>query len=126
MPAAPRAARSRDPHVAADWFACLDAAGVPCEIVDPDFVLDLFDDPELIEKPAGSRRSGTRSSGDSTQIGLLFDFSETPGVVQGPPLIVGQHTRAILLELGYDDDRIDALIEDGVVKHAILDPGARQ
>ena len=43
------------------------------------------------------------------QFGLLFDLSETPGVVQGPPLVPGQDTRAILAELGYDDDRIDKL-----------------
>jgi crotonobetainyl-CoA:carnitine CoA-transferase CaiB-like acyl-CoA transferase len=45
------------------------------------------------------------------QFGLLFDFAETPGVVQGPPLVPGQDTRAILQELGYDDARIDALCE---------------
>ena len=28
--------------------------------------------------------------------------------MQGPPLVPGQDTRAILRELGYDDDRIDA------------------
>ena len=41
----------------------------------------------------------------------------TPGVVQGPPLVPGQDTRAILQELGYDDARIDALAE----AKAILD-----
>jgi crotonobetainyl-CoA:carnitine CoA-transferase CaiB-like acyl-CoA transferase len=49
--------------------------------------------------------------GDMEVLGLLFDFDETPGVVQGPPLVPGQHTRAILHELGYDDARIDALHE---------------
>ena len=29
--------------------------------------------------------------------------------MQGPPLVPGQDTRAILAELGYDDDRIDKL-----------------
>ena len=33
------------------------------------------------------------------------------GVVQGPALVPGQDTRAILQELGYDDTRIDALAE---------------
>jgi len=47
--------------------------------------------------------------------GLLFDFSETPGVVQGPPLVPGQHTRDILQELGYDADRIDKLAAAGTI-----------
>jgi crotonobetainyl-CoA:carnitine CoA-transferase CaiB-like acyl-CoA transferase len=48
-------------------------------------------------------------------MGLLFDFSETPGVVQGPPLVPGQDTRTILGDLGYDDDRIDKLAAAGTI-----------
>ncbi len=51
--------------------------------------------------------------GDMEVMGLLFDFSETPGIVQGPPLVPGQDTRAILEELGYDDERIDKLAGRG-------------
>jgi hypothetical protein len=47
--------------------------------------------------------------------GLGFDFSETPGRVQGPPVFVGQESREILREVGYSDEQIDALCADGVV-----------
>ena len=95
---------------ATQWFSSLDAAGVPCEVSSPDFVLDLFDDPEMIEKGWVTKYRHP-IVGDMEQFGLLFDFTETPGVVQGPPLVPGQDTRAILHELGYDDARIDALSE---------------
>jgi crotonobetainyl-CoA:carnitine CoA-transferase CaiB-like acyl-CoA transferase len=95
---------------AAQWFTTLDAAGVPCEVSNPDFVLGLFDDPEMIEKGWVTKYRHP-IVGDMDVLGLLFDFSETPGVVQGPPLVPGQDTRAILHELGYDDARIDALHE---------------
>jgi crotonobetainyl-CoA:carnitine CoA-transferase CaiB-like acyl-CoA transferase len=95
---------------ATQWFASLDAAGVPCEVSSPDFVLDLFDDPEMIDKGWVTRYRHP-IVGDTDVFGLLFDFDETPGVVQGPPLVPGQDTRAILQELGYDDARIDALAE---------------
>jgi hypothetical protein len=36
--------------------------------------------------------------------------------VWGPPLVVGDHSRAILAELGYDTARIDDLCARGVVK----------
>ncbi len=91
---------------ATQWFASLDAAGVPCEVSSPDFVLDLFDDPEMIDKGWVTRYRHP-IVGDTDVFGLLFDFDETPGVVQGPPLVPGQDTRAILQELGYDDARID-------------------
>ena len=47
--------------------------------------------------------------------GLLFDLEATPGRVQGPPIAVGQDTRAVLTNLGYDKDRIEKLIAVGAV-----------
>ena len=44
------------------------------------------------------------------QFGTTIDFSATPGVVQGPPPIVGQHTREILAQHGFDDERIEELL----------------
>ena len=104
-------------RTATAWFEELDANGVPCEVVDPDFVLGLFDDPELIEKGWVTSYEQPRV-GNMDVFGLLFDLADTPGVVQGPPLVPGQHTRLILQELGYDDDRIDQLVADGAVTQA--------
>ena len=101
-------------RTAAEWFAALDAAGVPCEVSDPDFVLSLFDDPEIVEK-------GWVTSYDQLLVGkmevmgLLFDLADTPGRVQGPPLVPGQDSRKVLADLGYDDERIEKLIATGVV-----------
>ena len=64
---------------------------------------------------AGWPPTSTPSSASSNQIGLLFDFSETPGRVQGPPLIVGQHSREILAELGYSAEQIEELCKDCVL-----------
>ena len=47
--------------------------------------------------------------GQFNQIGLAFDFSDTPAVIQGPPLIVGEQTVAILTELGYSTAEIEEL-----------------
>jgi crotonobetainyl-CoA:carnitine CoA-transferase CaiB-like acyl-CoA transferase len=99
---------------ASDWFSDLDAAGVPCEVSDPDFVLSLFDDPELIEK--GWVTSYEQELvGRMDVLGLLFDLDETPGRVQGPPLVPGQDTRKVLADLGYDAERIEKLLTTGVV-----------
>jgi crotonobetainyl-CoA:carnitine CoA-transferase CaiB-like acyl-CoA transferase len=99
---------------AADCFALLDRAGVPCEICDPNFSRRLHDDPEFA-------RAGWVVSyrhpfvGKLDQIGLLFNLSETPGRVQGPPLVVGQHSREILAELGYPAQQIEELCKDCVL-----------
>jgi crotonobetainyl-CoA:carnitine CoA-transferase CaiB-like acyl-CoA transferase len=47
--------------------------------------------------------------------GLCFDLSDTPGVIQGPPVWPGQNSRAILAELGYTADEAGKLIESGAV-----------
>jgi len=48
-------------------------------------------------------------------IGAAVKFSETPsGVVSGAP-VFGQHTREVLMEYGYSDAEIDALVASGVV-----------
>ena len=47
--------------------------------------------------------------------GFPITFSKTPSrVTRGAPL-VGQHTRDVLRDLGYDDSRIEALLNDGTV-----------
>ena len=104
---------------------------MPCEICDPDFALRLHDDPEL--KARGWVASYPHPFvGKLDQIGLLFDLSETPGRVQGPPLIVGQHSREILRELGYGAEEIDSLCASCVLDwepgkpHRIVIPGKWQ
>ena len=93
---------------------------MPCEISNPDFVLGLFDDPEMIDKGWVASYQHPHV-GKLEQMGLTIDFSDTPGRVQGPPLTPGMHTREIMREAGYDDEAIDKLVAQGVVKEA---PGA--
>ena len=62
---------------AAEWFALLDAGGVPCEICDPDYVLRLFADPAAEDqKLVSSFRH--RLMGQMKMAGLYFDLSEPP------------------------------------------------
>ena len=99
---------------AADWFTLLDEAGVPCEICDAGFALRLHDDPEITQR--GWVTSYQHPFvGRLDQVGLLFDLSETPGRVQGPPLIVGQHSREILAGLGYSEQQIEELCAECVL-----------
>ena len=105
---------------ASEWFAALDGAGVPVEISDPDFGKRLHDDADL------RRRQWTvgyqhELVGRFEQMGLAFDFSDTPSVIQRPPLVVGECTREVLRELGYSDEKIDALHEAKVA--GVWNPG---
>jgi len=49
------------------------------------------------------------------QFGNLISFSDTPGVPERATPMLGEHTREVLTELGYDDDAIDDHRARGVV-----------
>jgi crotonobetainyl-CoA:carnitine CoA-transferase CaiB-like acyl-CoA transferase len=85
---------------AVTWFARLDAEGVPVEVVDPEFSRKLYDDPEFRKRQWVVSYEHPHV-GQLDQIGLLVRLSDTPGVIQGRPLIVGESTREILGEMGY-------------------------
>jgi crotonobetainyl-CoA:carnitine CoA-transferase CaiB-like acyl-CoA transferase len=93
---------------AAEWLHALDNAGVPAEVSDPTFGVRLHDDAEFRRRnwTVGYRQELV---GVFEHFGLLYDFSETPGVIQGPPLVIGDGTKAIMSELGYTPERIAEL-----------------
>lgn len=49
------------------------------------------------------------------QIGFPVKFSDTPGEMRRPPPLLGQHTDAILGDLGYAPDEVARLRAEGVV-----------
>ena len=93
-----------------DLFERLDAHGVPCEIADPDFAAGVFDDPEMRARGLVVEQQHPKL-GRFEHFGTTIDFSDTPGKIWGPPPLVGQHTREIMHEYGFDDTEIDKLIE---------------
>lgn len=101
--------------LAVNWRRALDTAGVPSEVsVDTwDGETVLFDE-ELV-------RLGLVTDYDHPllgrvrQFGNLITFSDTPGRQERATPMVGQHTRELLAELGYDDAGAQDLRARGVV-----------
>ncbi|HEY1636292.1 MAG TPA: CoA transferase [Acidimicrobiales bacterium] len=99
------------------WFATLDEAGIPVELVDETFCRNLFDDPKA--RAAGlvaETRAG--NVGRFEDPGLLVNLSSTSGVVQRGPCMCGEHTRELLLDHGYSGAEVDALAANGVILDA--------
>jgi crotonobetainyl-CoA:carnitine CoA-transferase CaiB-like acyl-CoA transferase len=96
----------------AEWLARLELAGVPSEpILD---VLEAFSSPQAVAR--GSRVSLAHPRlGVVDQVAIPFRLSATPAAIRTPPPMLGEHSREILDELGYDPTAIDGLVARGVV-----------
>ena len=93
------------------WLARLDAAGVPAGPVR--FVEEMFDHPQVTENNLAVDVSH-RDLGSVRMAGPLVSFSETP-LQAGDLPALGEHTAAVLEELGYGADEIARWRADGVI-----------
>ncbi len=90
---------------AAEWFATLDAAGVPVEISDPTAGATWFADPTLVA--AGLVADYVHPTyGRFRQYGQLVHLSDTPGRIGGPPPLLGEHSAQVLTDLGFTTEQI--------------------
>ncbi|MDQ0382773.1 CaiB/BaiF CoA-transferase family protein [Amycolatopsis thermophila] len=99
---------------AADVEAALQAAGVPAHVSASS--ADFCSDPQLAHR-GHLVRLPHPLHGETTVEGPRYLLSETPGVVRCAAPTFGQDNEKVLGELlGYDDERIKALVEQGVMR----------
>ena len=97
---------------AAAWIESLKAAGIPCGAVRD--LAQVFTDPQLIER-AMVVALDHPVAGAIRQLGVPIKMSDTQGEVRTPPPALGQHTAAVLGELGYSDAEIADLRAGDVI-----------
>lgn len=93
----------------------LDKAAVPCGPIHD--VREVMEDPQVHHQEL-VRQVPHSSLGEVTVAGFPYHFSGTPLHNRyGPPLL-GEHSREILGELGYDEDTVRAWCASGAVQQA--------
>ncbi|HXI46784.1 MAG TPA: CoA transferase [Candidatus Acidoferrales bacterium] len=96
----------------AAWLARLDEAGIPCG--------PILDVAEAFATP-GAQALGARvplrhpALGAVDQVGIPFALAGSPAEIRLPPPLLGEHSREILAEAGYDAAAIRELTDAGVI-----------
>ena len=96
----------------AEWTSSLVAAGVPCGPVRP--VDEVLADPQLAAREMLASLPHPLA-GQVGMLGLPVKLSDTPGTMRAAPPTLGQHTDAVLAEIGFDATRIAQMRRQGAV-----------
>ena len=97
----------------ADWLADLDAAGIPAGPIND--IAAMAADPQTLAREMVVELDHPKA-GRTRALGLPIKFSETPGKVVSAAPMLGQHTREVLLSVGYTDADVDALAAEGAIE----------
>jgi crotonobetainyl-CoA:carnitine CoA-transferase CaiB-like acyl-CoA transferase len=96
-----------------EWVEAFDAAGVPAGPVHT--MGEALDHPQTRARDMVVELTHPQA-GRTRALGCPIHFSATPTRVTRPAPMLGEHTRELLHEYGYDDVAIDALVAEGVVE----------
>jgi crotonobetainyl-CoA:carnitine CoA-transferase CaiB-like acyl-CoA transferase len=102
-------------HTTAEWLEWLDAADVPCaptlrrsEIIHNEQVVARGLIQEIDQPGVGKVRQPKPAT----------RFELNPSAIAGPAPRIGEHSRKVLIELGYDERAINKMVEDKAVRLA--------
>jgi formyl-CoA transferase len=97
------------------WVEALDKAGVPCGLLQN--YDQVFHDPHLLERGFFPEAPHPKL-GSVKQVGSPMRMSETPPRMSRAGPLLGEHSAAVLAELGYPKDEIRALAAAGVIRES--------
>jgi len=95
------------------WIEAFDAAGVPVGPVHT--IGEALEHPQTLARGMVVNLDHPRA-GKTRAIGSPLHFSRTATAPTRPAPMLGEHTREVLREAGYQDAEIDRLVAEGVVE----------
>mgnify|MGYP000873791299 CR=1 FL=1 len=97
---------------ASEWVEVLEESGVPSGAIND--LSDVFADPQVVHRDMILEMDHP-TAGRIKQTGLPIKFSGTPGSIDIPPPLLGQHNEEILTELGFAPEEIRALQREQII-----------
>jgi len=98
-----------------EWLSIFEDGGLPSGPVLS--IMEMHQDPQTIARNMVPEVEHP-IAGTMQTIGLPVKFSQTPGGVNTPAPLLGQHTLEVLVEAGYSEDEAHALLESGSATQA--------
>ncbi|MBK4736656.1 CoA transferase [Noviherbaspirillum sp. DKR-6] len=108
--------RSKD-----EWIALFDAVGVPAGPVNT--IGEALSHPQTLARDMVVDLEHPQA-GATKALGCPIHFSETPTSITRHAPMLGEHTRELLREYGYDDAQIDGFVANGVVEEVAAEQPA--
>lgn len=99
--------RTRD-----EWLEFFRGKDIPCGPVNT--LKEAFCDPQILHRDMLTEIDHPQE-GRIKQLGIPIKFSETPGRLEAPPPLLGEHTEQILRGLGYGGKEVEELKESGAI-----------
>jgi formyl-CoA transferase len=99
-------------HPVSHWVKALQEVSVPCGPIND--LADVFSDPQLLHREMYLEMPHP-TLGSIKQTGIPVKFSLTPGGLDRPPPLLGEHNDEILRELGYNDAGVKGLADQSVI-----------
>ncbi len=98
----------------AHWMEVLEAAGVPCAPIQN--YAQVYSDPHLLAREYFWDAPHPRAASERVrQLGSPMRFSGTPARREAAGPLLGEHTEAVLSEVGLGPEEISSLLEDGTI-----------
>ncbi len=94
------------------WVQALQEVSVPCGPIND--LADVFSDPQLLYREMYLEMAHP-TLGSIKQTGIPVKFSLTPGGLDRPPPLLGEHNNEILRELGYNEAGVKSLADQSVI-----------
>ena len=95
-----------------DWVKELQGNNVPAGRIND--LADVFSDPQVLHRDMYLEIPHP-TLGSIKQTGLPIKFSRTPGGLDQPPPLLGEHNGSILGQLGYSDSEIEDFVAKSVI-----------
>ncbi|MGB4558226.1 MAG: CaiB/BaiF CoA-transferase family protein, partial [Burkholderiaceae bacterium] len=97
----------------AHWIAAFDAAGVPAGPVHS--IGEALSHPQTLARNMVVDLVHTQA-GPTKAVGCPVQFSKTPTQINRPAPLLGEHSRELLKEYGYQDSQIDGFVASGAIE----------